>query len=180
MIVTVFGASQTKLGESLYQDSLLLGKLLAESGFSIATGGYIGTMEAVSRGAFEAGGHVIGVTCQEIEDWRPTGANPWVTEEQKQTTLTQRLDVLITQSDALLALPGGIGTLVEIMLTWNRLAIHAISPRPFILIGKGWKNSLTLFIQNQGNYISESDLHYITYVDTVTQAVEYLETSLNK
>jgi len=51
-----------------------------------------GTMEAVSRGAAEAGGHVIGVTCEDIEKWRPIGANAWVKEEWRKKTLTERLE----------------------------------------------------------------------------------------
>ena len=57
------------------------------------TGGYIGTMEAVSRGAAEAGGHVIGVTCEEIEAWRPVRVNAWVKEEIRRKTLMERLQV---------------------------------------------------------------------------------------
>ena len=180
MIVTVFGASQTGPGETLYLESLALGKLLAEAGFSVATGGYIGTMEAVSRGAAEAGGHVIGVTCSEIETWRSATANAWVLEEQKQATLIQRLDVLIQQCDAALALPGGIGTLAEILVTWNRLAINSISPRPLILIGRGWKNTISTFLEQQNAYISPKDRPLIQYVDTISQAVELLKNLLEK
>jgi uncharacterized protein (TIGR00730 family) len=178
MIVTVFGASKTNPGEPLYQQALNLGKLLAESGFSVATGGYIGTMEAVSRGAAEAGGHVIGVTCAEIECWRTAGANAWVQEEQKQETLLQRLDALINQCDAALALPGGVGTLAEILVTWNRLIIQSISPRPLILIGPEWERTISAFIDQQGTYISNKDRPWIQYTDTVPQAVELLKTLL--
>jgi uncharacterized protein (TIGR00730 family) len=178
MIVTVFGASKTNPGEPLYQEALTLGKLLADSGFSVATGGYIGTMEAVSRGAAESGGHVIGVTCAEIENWRAVGANPWVQEEQKQSTLTQRLDGLINQCDAALALPGGIGTLAEILVTWNRLVIHSITPRPLILIGSQWEKTISTFVDQQGTFISSEDRHWVKFADTVEEAVDLLKTLL--
>jgi len=59
------------LGPSLdklaYQEALELGRLLGTAGFTVLTGGYVGTMEAVSRGAAESNAHVIGVTCDEIE-----------------------------------------------------------------------------------------------------------------
>jgi hypothetical protein len=71
------------------------------------------TMEAVSRGAKEAGGHVIGVTCDDIEAWRKVKANSWVMEEIRKKTLVERLHTLIHESDAALALPGGAGTLTE-------------------------------------------------------------------
>src|SRR5512142_1263980 len=100
MRVSVFGGSQPKEGESAYAEAMELGRLLAKRGHTVLTGGYIGTMEAVSRGANEAGGHVIGVTCEEIEAWRPTKANTWVIEEIRKKTLLERLHALIHGSDA--------------------------------------------------------------------------------
>jgi uncharacterized protein (TIGR00725 family) len=63
MKVSVFGGSQPREGDAAYAEAMELGRLLAERGHIVLTGGYIGTMEAVSRGARQAGGHVIGVTC---------------------------------------------------------------------------------------------------------------------
>jgi len=59
---------------------------------------------------------VIGVTCEDIEKWRPIGANAWVKEEWRKKTLMERLEGLIEGCDAALALPGGPGTLTEIAL----------------------------------------------------------------
>ena len=74
MIVTIFGGSQAKPGDPVYQEAYLLGSLLANAGHTIQTGGYIGVMEAASRGAAENGGHVIGMTCEEDREvetgWR--------------------------------------------------------------------------------------------------------------
>ena len=80
MKVSVFGGSQPREGTTAYEEARKLGELLAKQGHVVLTGGYIGTMEAVSRGAAEAGGHVIGVTCEEIERWRKVGGNRWVKE----------------------------------------------------------------------------------------------------
>ena len=91
-----------------------MGEHLASSGHTVLTGGYIGTMEAVSRGAAETGGHVIGVTCMEIERWRGVSANSWVLEEWKVETLLERLQILIKECDAAIALPGGPGTLTPV------------------------------------------------------------------
>ena len=67
-------------GQPAYLEALHLGELLAKAGHEVVTGGYMGVMEAVSRGAAEAGGNVIGVTCKDIENWRPIDPNRWVTE----------------------------------------------------------------------------------------------------
>src|SRR5512139_2410435 len=103
--ITVFGGSQPKEGDPAYREAFELGRLLAQAGHTVLTGGYIGTMEAVSRGANGAGGHVIGVTCEEIEKWRPVKPNRWVIEERRRSTLQERLTDLIKGCDAAIALP---------------------------------------------------------------------------
>ena len=116
MYVTVFGGSQPQADSPAYNEAYRLGELLAQRGHSVLTGGYFGTMEAVSRGAHEAGGHVIGVTCIDIEEWRGSAPNRWVKEERRKQTLIERLIGLIEGCDAAMALPGGAGTLTEISL----------------------------------------------------------------
>ena len=147
MRISVFGGSSPKPQEPAYQEAYILGQLIGKAGHTVLTGGYIGTMEAVSRGAAEAGGHVIGVTCDEIESWRSVGPNPWVKEEIRIPTLRERVDKLISACDAAFALPGGVGTLVEIAVMWNMIQTQAITPRPLILIGQGWKKTFTLWIE---------------------------------
>jgi uncharacterized protein (TIGR00730 family) len=175
MRVTVFGSAMPVSGEAAYQEAEKLGDLLAKEGHTVLTGGYSGTMEAVSRGAAGAGGHVIGVTCLEIERWRSSiKANAWVKEEWSRPTLQDRLAVLIDNCEAALALPGGVGTLLEVMMMWNRLIIKSVSPRPLILIGPGWKAALQSFLEQQGQYVAEVDRQYLTFVDTAEEAAAML------
>ncbi len=86
-VVTVFGSAMVQPGESAYQDAQELGSALAKMGWSVATGGYAGTMEAVSRGARQEGGHTFGVTCDQIEAWRGATPNAWISEEIRCRTL---------------------------------------------------------------------------------------------
>lgn len=165
--ISVFGGSRPKPGDQAYQDAFRLGMLLAQSGYTVLTGGYIGTMEAVSRGAAEAGGHVIGVTCEEIENWRPGGANVWVLEEMRFPSLRQRLFALIDQCDAALALPGGAGTMAEVSMMWSHLLTQSIPPRPLILIGPGWQATMEAFFTALGEYVSESDRRWLTFCPSV-------------
>jgi hypothetical protein len=159
-IVTVFGGSEPRPGDAAYLAAQRLGQLLVEAGFGVASGGYIGTMEAVSRGAAEAGGHVIGVTCAEIEAFRPNRANPWVKEERRMDTLPERILKMIQTCDAAIALPGGSGTLAEVALMWNLLYIRAIPVRPLILVGHEWQTTLSQFINLFQRYVppSQADL----------------------
>src|SRR3990172_11196235 len=99
MNITVFGSSSPAPGEPAYEEARRLGDLLARAGHCVLTGGYMGTMEAVSRGAAEAGGHTVGVTCDQIEKWRNTKANAWVKEERRFESLGERLYCLVESCD---------------------------------------------------------------------------------
>ena len=172
MRVTVFGGSQPT--EADYAAAMRLGKILGQAGHTVLTGGYIGTMEAVSRGAAEAGAHVIGVTCEEIERWRKVGPNAWVMEELRFPTLRERLFALIDQSDAAIALPGGPGTLAEIAILWNLLAVHALPPRPLILVGRGWAETFGAFFTNQNGYYAETDRQRLRFAADIEAAAALL------
>lgn len=176
--ITVFGGSQPREGDPAYHEAQRLGRLLAEAGYAVLTGGYIGTMEAVSRGAAEAGGHVIGVTCDEIETWRPVAPNSWVHEQRRFATLRQRLYALIDDCDAALALPGGIGTLAEIAAMWSQLQTRAISPRPLILIGPAWQAVIDSFYEHLGMYVREADHHLLAFAPDVEAACRMLPPAL--
>ncbi len=178
--VTIFGGSEPRPGEPAYEEARRLGEMLAMAGFTIATGGYIGTMEAASRGAAEAGGHVIGVTCDEIEAFRPTGPNAWVKEERRCATLHERIFMMIDASQAAIALPGGSGTLAEISLMWNLLYIQAISARPLILIGPGWQETMRTFMQSFTRYIPEKQRALLYFAPDIENAVEFLKNRRNR
>jgi uncharacterized protein (TIGR00725 family) len=176
--ITVFGGSLPKPGSPAYQDAFQLGFLLAESGYAVQTGGYIGTMEAVSRGAAEQGGHVIGVTCDEIENWRPVAPNRWINEEKRCPTLRKRLYVLIDECEGAMALPGGIGTLAEVALAWSQLQIQPADQKPLILIGNGWGKTLGTFKSELGDYIPALDQSRIDTASDINAAVILLNQSI--
>ncbi|NJC94930.1 MAG: DNA-binding protein [Anaerolineales bacterium] len=175
MNITVFGGSQPREGESAFEEALLLGRLLAQRGHTVLTGGYIGTMEAVSRGAQEAGGHVIGVTCEEIENWRKVAPNRWVKEEWRKKTLIERLQALIEGCDAALALPGGPGTLTEIALTWNLMIVESLHRRPLILIGDGWQSVFDQVFTKLDGYTPAHQRELLSFAPDVQTAVKQLE-----
>ena len=175
MKISVFGGSQPKEGSTAYAEAIELGKLLAQRGHIVLTGGYIGVMEAVSRGAREAGGHVIGVTCEDIEAWRPIRANAWVMEEIRKKTLVERLHSLIHESDAALALPGGPGTLTEISLMWNLMIVESLHRRPLILIGDGWQSVFDQFFEGLNAYVPAHQREILSFAKDAQTAVEMLE-----
>jgi hypothetical protein len=174
MKVAVFGGANARPEDELYAQAVALGADLARAGHVVMTGGYIGMMEAASKGAAEAGGHVIGVTCDEIEAFRPVKPNKWVKEEWRYVTLTDRMINLINRCDAAIALPGGVGTLAEIAVLWNQVLVHAIAPKPMILVGEGWQRIFSCLIDSQGDFIVPHDRSMISYAPDARTAVEIL------
>jgi len=144
-IIAVFGSHAPEPGSSDYLLAHKMGRLLAEAGYSVATGGYEGTMAAVSQGAFEAGGHTIGVTSETVERSRPVKLNRWIHEEIKYKTLSERVNHLVTVNQGMVVLSGGIGTLSEFALAWSYLQVKEISQRPLILVGSLWAETLQTY-----------------------------------
>jgi uncharacterized protein (TIGR00730 family) len=179
MKVTVFGGSQPKPGDPAYIEALRLGQLLGSAGYTVLTGGYIGTMEAVSRGAAETGGYVIGVTSDEIEAWRAVAPNQWIQQELRYPTIRQRLYSLIEGCEAAIALPGGIGTLAEVAEMWSHLQTGAIPVRPLILVGPEWRATIEGFFAELGMYIPEKYRKLLTFVPDVDQAFAELQEYIN-
>ncbi len=175
MNISVFGGSQPKEDSAAYAEAMELGRLLAQRGHTVLTGGYLGVMEAVSRGAHEAGGHVIGVTCEDIEAWRPIGANAWVKEERRKKNLMERLQGLIEGCDAAIALPGGTGTLTEIALMWNLIIVESIHRRPLILVGHGWQSVLDQFFKEFHTYMPVNQRDQLKFANDVKTAVEIID-----
>jgi len=165
MKLTIFGGSSPLPESNEYQFAYNLGYALALAGHTVLTGGYMGTMEATSKGAAEAGGHVIGVTCEEIERWRKRSHNPWVKEEWKLETLHERMIKLIDSCDTAIALPGGPGTLAEIVLMWNRIQIEAIPSVPIILVGDEWKNIFFIVLPGTQRIYSSASIETIKFAN---------------
>ncbi len=133
--ITVFGSSRPREGDADYEEARLLGRALAESGYSVCSGGYTGVMEAVSRGAKEAGGKTYGVTAEFFE----ARVNPWIDEEVRVGTWQERLFELIRVADGFVACKGGTGTLVELAVVWEMLNKSVMRGKPLAVLGDFWQ-----------------------------------------
>ena len=96
-------------------------------------------------------------------------------EEWRFTTLHERLLALIDGCDAAIALPGGVGTLLEIAMIWNRMAIDAIPVRPIVLVGKGWEETMKCFYNAQAGYVSENSRNLLLFANDVDEAFDLLQ-----
>jgi uncharacterized protein (TIGR00730 family) len=135
-IVTVFGSSRPLEGEADYEVARVLGRALAKHGFAICSGGYGGVMEAVSRGAKEAGGKTYGVTA---EFFTAAKLNSWIDTEVRMKTWEERLFELIRLADGFVACKGGTGTLVELAVVWEMLNKSVMNEKPVAVLGDFWQ-----------------------------------------
>jgi uncharacterized protein (TIGR00730 family) len=135
-IVTVFGSSRPREGEADYEEAHVLGRALAKHGFAICSGGYGGVMEAVSRGAKEAGGKTYGVTA---EFFSAAKLNSWIDTEVRMKTWEERLFELIRLADGFVACKGGTGTLAELAVVWEMLNKSVMNGKPFAVLGNFWQ-----------------------------------------
>lgn len=143
--VAVFGSSRRSEEDPHQSEAYELGAALARAGYAVLNGGYGGSMAAVSRGAREAGGSVIGVTCAVFD---PLAPNTWLTEEVRTPGLMARLSAMIARADAFVAVRGGIGTLAEVMLTWSLIQTRSLDGKPLILLGAGWRPVLDALLSH--------------------------------
>lgn len=167
--VTVFGSSLPPERTAAYEEARLLGRAFAERGFAVCNGGYGGLMEASARGACEAGGHTIGVTCS---IW-PYRANAWIREEIRTASFAERIMTLIERGDAYIVLPGGTGTLAELALAWEMmnkatLAARVGGKRPLVLVGSYWQPVIDCLNQEAG-LASLAPVGPIAAIDLITR-----------
>jgi uncharacterized protein (TIGR00725 family) len=134
--VAVFGSSDGHEGEADYELARSVGRKLAKLGYAVINGGYGGTMEASARGAKEAGGATIGVTCA---IWK-SRANRYVDRCVQTEDLWRRVATLLELGTAgCVALPGATGTLLELVAAWEFTCKHLCPRRPLVCVGAFWR-----------------------------------------
>jgi len=140
--VCIFG-SYKDLSKKEKDEIVRLGKMLAQKGLAVISGGFGGTMEDISRGAKSGAGKTIGVTWYKWEKPIYSKANAFVDEEIVADTLFERIDIMLKKADAFIVLPGGTGTLLELSAVLEHLNKGLIEPKPVIMLGDFWKPVLT-------------------------------------
>ena len=166
-IIAVFGSSGITQDSEAAKQAYHLGRRLAESGLGICNGGYMGVMEAVSRGAADAGGTIIGVTCSAFSRRSP---NPYLTQEIPTSDLLERISTLLRLADAYIVLDGNIGTLAELFLAWN-LRVTGGS-KPVLVVGENLRNALQAL--QSYTEIDDSQLRSLTFLPSVERVCEFL------
>jgi uncharacterized protein (TIGR00725 family) len=168
-IVTIFGGSRCDEHCREYAQARRVGELLAEAGYTICTGGYLGVMEAASRGARERGGRVLGIVMNQFK----AEPNRFLTDKVATEHFYERLQRLITRSVGFIALRGGMGTVTEVSLVWNKLQTRVIEPRPVVLLGDCWPPVVEAWRKHL--VVSDADVAVLNFAETPEQAVSIIK-----
>src|SRR5215831_16748586 len=147
--VTIFGSARAKPGTYVYEEVKRVAAALAEMGCDIITGGGPGLMQAANEGASSAGApernRSVGIRVdlpfeQEV--------NPFVEQAFTHKTFFTRLHHFVLTSDAFVVVPGGIGTVLELMMVWQLIQVKHVRDVPLILVGKMWAELVAWARQN--------------------------------
>lgn len=138
--ITIFGSAFTSPNDKLYHEAEAIGKILAENGYAVCSGGHAGIMEAVSKGVKSAGGKTIGVT---VDKWTKK-CNQFIDEEIRIPDLMQRIIKLIDLGDAYIVFRGGTGTLLELSAVLEYINKDMMNEKKVLLVGETWQNVIEI------------------------------------
>ena len=174
--VAIFGSARTDRDSGLYQAVHEMAQTLSKEGWIVVTGGGPGSMEAANLGAHEvcedgdlcSVGHVIYLPFEE-------NVNPYVQYQTKHEQFFSRLETF-SECDAFIVTPGGVGTLLEMVLIYQLLAVDHLEKKPVICVGRMWR-TLRDWIENEmieSEFLSNEELKLIHYVDRFSEATNLL------
>jgi len=139
--IAVFGSSQATSASPHYRLAESLGRALAKRGAIIRCGGYGGIMEGVASGAKSEGGRVVGCTLRAFAEARVP--NQYLDEVHESPDLHARIRCLLGGTRAAVILPGGVGTMNELMWVWTLLMLDRDDgPQGLVLLGDPWRELL--------------------------------------
>jgi len=169
--VSVFGSARTKPDTAEYATAVQLGAALARAGYAVITGGGPGAMEAVNRGACEAGGVSVGLGLelpfeQKLNDWVDIGLNF--------RYFFARKTMFVKYAQAFVIMPGGFGTLDETFEALTLVQTRKVTRFPVILFGTEYWGGLVDWLRSSvlpGGKIAAPDLDLIQLTDDVDDAV---------
>jgi uncharacterized protein (TIGR00730 family) len=173
--VSIFGSTRVKPGDEVYKKAEHIGRLLAENGFGVITGGGPGVMEAANKGAASAGGNSIGLNIEIPSEQKP---NPYANVTLHFRYFFVRKVMFVKYAVAYIILPGGFGTMDELFEAVTLIQTQKIKPFPLILVGSNyWKDLLGWMkevVLKEGK-ISPSDLEILQLIDEPAEIVKTIK-----
>jgi uncharacterized protein (TIGR00730 family) len=170
--VSVFGSARVREDDPAYTAAQETGRLLAEAGFAVVTGGGPGVMEAANRGAREAGGVSVGFN---IELPHEQHENPYLDINLTFRHFYARKTMFVKAAEGFVIFPGGFGTLDELFEALTLIQTGKVLHFPVVLFDSGYWQPLLDWIEGQllpERMISPEDLELLTLTDSSAEAVE--------
>lgn len=169
--IGVFGSARTPKGSPLWQAGVEIGRALAEAGFAAITGGGPGIMEAVNKGAAQAGGVSVGLG---IELPFEQSLNKHVTLGINFRYFFARKVMFLKYSRGFVVMPGGFGTFDELFEALTLVQTRKVTGFPIVLYGTEFWQPLLGWVRETvlaGGYVSEVDLDLVTVTDSVDEVI---------
>ena len=178
--VCIFGSARIKPEDEVYKLTHQVAFLLGEEGIDVLTGGGPGLMEAANQGV-QAGKIASGSKSKSfgisIDLGKREPGNEHLDIKHHHRKFSSRLDDFMRLSNAIIVMPGGIGTALELFFSWQLLQVHHMTDRPIVLVGKDFWAGLidwTKEVQVKQGLVDADDHRWLSVVDTPEEAVEII------
>jgi hypothetical protein len=172
--VTIFGSARTRPEDPMYQAAVRTGRLLAEAGFGVITGGGPGIMEAANKGAVEGGGESIGCN---IELPFEQGMNAYVRTAINFRYFFVRKTMFVKYAEAFIIFPGGFGTMDELFESLTLIQTGKVRNFPVVLFGTDYWGGLVGWMKERmlaGGKVMAGDLDLLFHTDEPEEAVRHV------
>jgi uncharacterized protein (TIGR00730 family) len=172
--ITVFGSARVSEGDVVYEKAREIGRLLALEGYAVITGGGPGVMEAANRGCQEGGGLSVGCN---IELPQEQGLNAYVDLGVEFRYFFARKTMFVKYADGFVIMPGGFGTMDELMEALTLIQTGKIEHFPVVLVGTEFFGGFVDWIKATllaGNMISPGDIDLIQVTDDPKEVIEII------
>ncbi|HUG42292.1 MAG TPA: TIGR00730 family Rossman fold protein [Longimicrobiales bacterium] len=172
--VSIFGSARIGPEDPMYGSAEETGRLFAEDGFAVITGGGPGIMEAANRGAAEAGGRSVGCN---IELPFEQGMNAWVRTAVNFRYFFVRKTMFVKYAEGFVIFPGGFGTMDELFEALTLIQTRKVRNFPIVMFGSGYWGGLLEWLRTvmvgEGK-IAPADMDLILVTDSPEEAVDHI------
>jgi len=172
--VAIFGSARAEPGTFVYEEVKRVAATFAGMGCDIVTGGGPGLMQAANEGATSVGSR-LGSMGIRVELPFEQDVNPFVEQAFEHKTFFTRLQHFVIASDAFVVVPGGIGTVLEMLMIWQLLQVRHVDNVPLILVGKMWEGLVdwasTSMLDPRLHLANADDLKIPRCLETADEAI---------
>ena len=178
--VSIFGSARSPEGTEPYDAARATGRLFAEAGFAVVTGGGPGVMEAANRGCKEGNGLSVGFN---ITLPHEQGVNPYCDIEMTFKHFYARKTMFVKAAEGFVIFPGGFGTLDELFESLTLIQTGKVLDFPVVLVGSDYWGELVDWVRSEAladGMISPEDIELLHLTDDPAEAVRLVVESYDE